>query len=182
MTGVSTLSSFVLRIIMRFGVNGFLTLVFVVEIFACAFFLSDNSREDEADYRFTQVESVEKLESTDERLVGQGLSPVENVNYYLVGVRMDNYYSEDLAGIYLGAEDQSGEYVSCTEYKYYGRDVGNYNMFEYIPAGSSTVIYYIIHFSDYKADSVESVRLYDHDATYGGRKSDARKEITFALP
>lgn len=182
MTGVSTLSSFVLRIIMRFGVNGFLTLAFIVEVFACAFFLSDNSREDEVDYRFAQVESVEKLESTDERLAVQGLRFGDDENYYLVGVRIDNYYSEDVAYMRLGAEDQNGEYISCTKVQYYGRDVSNYNMFEYIPAGTSVVNYYIINFSDYKADSVESIRLYDYNGTYGGKKTGTQKDITFALP
>lgn len=182
MKGVSILTKLVMKVFKWFGINGILTLVFLAEIFACLAFVSEKSTDEEAIYEFANVESVEKLDYDDERLAWQGIDGWDDVNYYLVGLRIDNFYSKDLYYHHLGAEDQDGNYVTCTRYQYYGRDTSQYSIYEYVPAGTSSVLYYFIEIRDYKADSVESIRLFDYNATDGGKKKGTGKEITFALP
>lgn len=181
MHGLSTILSLIFKLLGKifrlFGMNGILTVMFIFELIVCIGYASEEYDYDKhnRDYKLTEVESIEKLDKSDALLKDLDLLVSDHDNYYLIRIKIDNIYSEELTVPSMSAETEDGEMVVARRITYYGSDLPGYSAVSCIPEGTKSVISYVIDISDYKLEETDAVRLYDFSG-------DENQSIMVPLP
>ncbi len=181
MNALSTVISLIIKLLGKifraFGINGILTIMFVVELIVCIAYASEEYDYDSnrRDYRLTEIESVEKLDKDDPLLKEWDLMVSDHDNHYLIRIKVDNLYSESLMVPSMSAETEDGEMVVIRRNTYYENDLAGHSAYSCIPEGTQAVISYVINISDYKLEETEAVRLYEFSG-------DENQSILVPLP
>lgn len=131
-------------------------------------------QEAEQNYTLESVEDIEKISKKDKRLKANGVEPGENEVVYLMNILVNNQDTEEISYLSIDAEDQDGNYISCTVLDPYGNfDMGSRSV---IPAGVSRKLPVAVSLYREEISNIKSINFYRWDS-----KGDEKKVCTVLM-
>lgn len=166
MHGLSTIVSLIIKLLSKlfrtFGINSILLLVLILEAFICFGYASETKDEDpkRKEYEFTGVE-IKEVDYNDPMFKELDILTSEYDRYYLIDLGIKNNYSEALSYLTIDAENEKGADMNCYRVRYYGDNMNDYPIQNYIPEGTEGLFTYLLTVGDYQYDETGEVKLYD---------------------
>ena len=130
--------------------------------------------QDELNYTLEAIGKIEKMSKKDKRLKAVDIEPEEDEVVYLVNILVNNKDTEEISYLSIDAQDQDGNYVSCTVLDPYAFfDTGSRSV---IPAGISRNVPVVVILSKEEVKSIESIDFYRWDS-----EGDEKKVCTISV-
>ncbi len=166
MHGLSTIVSLIIKLLSKlfrtFGINSILLLVLILEVFICFGYASETKDEDpkRKEYEFTGIE-IEEVDYDDPIFKEMDILASEYDHYYLIDLGIKNNYSEALSYLTIDAENEEGADMNCYRIRYYGDNMSDYPIQNYIPEGTEGTFTYLLTVGSYQYDETSEVKFYE---------------------
>nr|MBQ8253797.1 hypothetical protein [Lachnospiraceae bacterium]MBQ8253817.1 hypothetical protein [Lachnospiraceae bacterium] len=180
MHGLSTILSLIIKLLSKlfkvFGINSILILVLVLEIFICVGYASETKDDDRRtkEFEYTGAEITE-IACDDPVIKEQDIYVNKDDHYYLVELKIKNNYSDPLSYLTIDAKNGKGSDLSCYRIRYYGNDMNEYPIQNYIPEGTEGTFTYLLIVDDYQYDETNEVKIYEFSG-------DKKQFISVTIP